>query len=54
MDAGMNGHAGMDSREEIHIVAEGTMDHLRELQRTLRDADIEARITSPPPAQCSS
>jgi len=44
----------MDQSEGIQIVAEGTMDHLRELQRALREVDIEARITSPPRAQCSS
>jgi hypothetical protein len=44
----------MSAPEETHIVAEGTIDHLRDLQRTLRAAGIEARITSPPKAQCSS
>jgi hypothetical protein len=44
----------MNDREEIHIVAEGVIDHLRELQRFLRGAGIEARITSPPKEKCSS
>jgi hypothetical protein len=44
----------MDASEGIHIVAEGAIDHLRDLQRTLRSAGIEAQITSPPAAKCSS
>ena len=44
----------MEASEGIHIVAEGAIDHLRDLQRTLRTAGIEAQITSPPAAKCSS
>lgn len=45
-----------DEHEEIPtvVVAEGGIDHLRDLQRSLRSAGIESRITSPPAAQCSS
>jgi hypothetical protein len=44
----------MNAPEETHIVAEGAIDHLRDLQRVLRTAGIEAQITSPPAAKCSS
>jgi hypothetical protein len=44
----------MHASEGTHIVAEGVIDHLRELQRVLRSAGIASEITSPPKAQCSS
>lgn len=44
----------MQAPEGIHIVAEGVFDHLRDMQRVLRSADIVSEITSPPKAQCSS
>jgi hypothetical protein len=44
----------MHAPEGIHIVAEGVIDHLRDLQRVLRSNDIASEITSPPKAQCGS
>lgn len=37
-----------------HVVAEGGLDHLKSLQRTLQLAGIESQITSPPAKNCSS
>jgi hypothetical protein len=44
----------MSTSEETHIIAEGAIDHLRDLQRVLRTQGIDSQIASPPKAQCSS
>jgi hypothetical protein len=36
------------------VVAQGDLDHLREIQTAFRAAGIESQIERPPPAHCSS
>jgi hypothetical protein len=39
---------------ELHVIAEGGTDHLREIQGILRSAGIAGEIVAPPKSQCSS
>jgi hypothetical protein len=36
------------------VVAQGTLDHLRDIQTAFRAEGIESFIERPPPAHCSS
>jgi len=37
-----------------YVVAEGVLDHLRELRRTLAQGGVGAEIVAPPAQHCSS
>jgi len=44
----------MHEHENIHVVAEGALDHLRRLKGSLAEIGIEGEIVSPPKEKCSS
>jgi len=44
----------MHQHGELHVVAEGGLDHLRRLKAALAEAGITAEIVSPPKEKCSS
>lgn len=44
----------MHRHGELHVVAEGGLDHLRRLKSALAESGIEGEIVSPPREKCSS
>jgi hypothetical protein len=44
----------MHRHGELHVVAEGGLDHLRRLQAALSEQGIAGQIVAPPKEQCSS
>lgn len=44
----------MHQHGELHVVAEGGLEHLRRLKGALSAAGIEGEIVSPPKEKCSS
>ncbi len=44
----------MDQHGNLHVVAEGGLDHLRRLKGSLSEQGIEGEIVSPPKEKCSS
>lgn len=44
----------MERHGELHVVAEGDLANLRELQSSLSEAGIGCEIVAPPKEKCSS
>jgi hypothetical protein len=44
----------MHRHGDLHVVAEGGLDHLRRLRGALADQGIAGEIVSPPKEKCSS
>ncbi len=44
----------MHRHGELHVVAEGSLDHLRRLRAALAETGIGGEILAPPKERCSS
>ena len=44
----------MQSESDVQVIAQGGLDHLRDLQRVLRRAGIASDLVRPPKEKCSS
>lgn len=44
----------MHTHPDVHVVAQGGLDQLKQFQRVLRAAGVSSEITAPPGAGCGS